>query len=99
MRVRTVRFQTRNPIVGAAILILVLALLVAVFTVGLTLLAGVAVVGGAGLLVRRALRGRLPAAEPPRLDPRLDGSREVFAPGQAPPERRLPRPGGLVDDA
>ena len=83
MRVRTMHFRTRNPIVGALVLLLVLAVLAAVFTVGLTLLAGLAVVGGAGLLVRRALRGRLPPPEPP-----LDRSREVLAP--LPNARRLP---------
>ena len=97
MRVRTVQFRTRNPIVGAAILLVVLAILAAVFTVGLTLLAGVALVGGAGLLVRRALRGGRRELEPP-LDrtrevlPRDAGLREVFPPGQAAPTRRLPGP-------
>ena len=97
-------FRTRNPIVGALILLLVLAVLAAVFTVGLTLLAGLAVVGGAGLLVRRALRGGRRELEPP-LDrtrevlPRDVGLREVFAPGQAAPTRRLPAPGDPVDDA
>jgi ABC-type transport system involved in cytochrome bd biosynthesis fused ATPase/permease subunit len=98
MRVRTVQFRTRNPIVGAVVLLIVLAILAAVFTVGLTLLAGLAVVGGAGLLVRRALRGGGRALEPP-LDrarevlPRDAGLREVFPSGQAAATRRLPHPG------
>ncbi len=88
MRVRTAHFRTRNPIVGAVILLLVLAVLAAVFTVGLTLLAGLAVVGGAGLLVRRALRGRLAAPEPPLDHSREVLPREVSAP--LPNARRLP---------
>jgi ABC-type transport system involved in cytochrome bd biosynthesis fused ATPase/permease subunit len=96
MRVRTVPFRTRNPIVGALVLLVVLAIVAAVFTVGLTLLAGLAVVGGAALLVRRALRGGRRELESP-LDrtrevlPRDAGAREVFPPGQAPATRRLPR--------
>jgi ABC-type transport system involved in cytochrome bd biosynthesis fused ATPase/permease subunit len=103
MRVRTVQFRTRNPIVGAAVVLLVLAVLLAVFTVGLTLLAGLAVVGGAGLLVRRALRGGRGALEPP-LDrtrevlPRDAALREVFPPGQEPQTRRLPTPGASTDE-
>src|SRR5688500_7085240 len=56
VRVRIVRLQTRNPVVGAALLVLVLALLAAVVAVGLTLLAALAAVGGAALLGRRVLR-------------------------------------------
>jgi hypothetical protein len=84
MPIRTVRFQTRNPVVAVALLLLVLALLAALFTVGIAVAGVLAVAGGAGLLARRALRGRLPRAEPPR----LDRSREVFAP--PPNARRLP---------
>ena len=104
MRVRTVHFRTRNPIVGAVLLLLLLAVLAAVFTVGLTLLAGLAVVGGAGLLVRRALRGGRRELEPP-LDrarevlPRDVRSREVVPHGQAAPTRRLPRPGDPANPA
>jgi hypothetical protein len=75
MRIRTVHLQTRNPIVAVALLLVVLALLAALFTVGIAVAGVLAVVGGAGLLARRALRGRLPAPEAPR----LDRSREVFA--------------------
>ena len=104
MRVRTVHFRTRNPIVGALLLLLLLAVVAAVFTVGLTLLAGLAVVGGAGLLVRRALRGGRRAVEPPldrarEVRPGDARSREVFPPGQAAPPRRLPAPGDPADDA
>src|SRR5205807_2314751 len=57
-RMRVVRFQTRNPLVGIALLVLVLAVLAVVFAASVTLLAGAAVVGGVGLLARRMLHRR-----------------------------------------
>lgn len=95
MPVRIVQLRSRNPVVVALVLVVVLALLAAVFAVGVTLLTAAAVVGGAGLLARRARRGRvLPPAQhgaPPRADRALDRTREVFPPGhQAPDARRLP---------
>lgn len=91
MRVRILRFQTRNPLVAAVLLIVLLALVAAVVAVGFTLLAGLAAVGAAGLLARRALGGRRPAAPP-----RLDRAQEVFPTTHLPPpERQLPpAPGG-----
>lgn len=89
MRVRILRFQTRNPVLGAIVLVLVLALLAAVFAVGLTLLAGLAVagavVGGGALLARRALGGRRTTTT---LPPPLDRAREVFPPGHDPSDER-----------
>lgn len=91
MRARIFRLQSRNPLVAVALLIVLLALIAAVVAVGVTLLAGAAVLGAAGLLVRRALgRGRVPTSAAPR----LDRAQEVFAPTEPlpalPPERRLP---------
>ena len=98
-RIRVVRLQSRNPLVGIALLLLVLALLAAVVVFGMALLAGAAVLGGAVYLGRRLVgrpvlgerggAGRLPGVE--AAVGRLDPSREVFAPGDgAPGGRRLP---------
>ena len=80
MRMRVVRFQSRNPLVVALFVALLLALIVALLTVGLAVGAGLAAVGGAALLVRRALGRRLPPADRRALDARagLDPGREVF---------------------
>lgn len=101
MRIRIVRLQTRNPVVGAALLVLLLALVAAVLAVGLTLLAALAVAGGAVLLGRRVLHGRRIAppapARPDRAGevfptraPTIDGVDATLAPTPAPPARRLP---------
>ncbi len=90
MPIRVVRFQTRNPVAAAAVLLLVLALLAVVLTVGLTLVAGLAVAGGAALLVRRVVGGRLPRGAPPALERPLDPGREVFPPAPGAEVRRLP---------
>src|SRR5438067_9775451 len=100
MRMRVVRFHSRNPLVVALFVALLLALLVALLTVGLAVGAGLAALGGAPLLVRRtlgrrALGRRLPPAHPPALDPRaaLDPGSEVF-PSADDRSRRLPPGGG-----
>jgi hypothetical protein len=90
VRARIFRLQTRNPIVAVALLIVVLALIAAVVAVGFTLLAGAAVLGAAGLLVRRALGGGRATLPEPRSERALDRAQEVFPPTQRPPERRLP---------
>ena len=99
MQVRIVQLRSRNPVVAALVLVVVLALLAAVVAVGFTLLAGAAVVGGAALLARRVLRGRaLPPDPASRGGFPLDRAREVFPPGRevldarvsGAPERRLP---------
>ena len=74
MPIRVVRFQSRNPIVVAAVVALLLAVLAVVLTVGLAVGAALAVVGGAALLSRRVLGRRLP---PPERQV-LDRSMEVF---------------------
>jgi hypothetical protein len=88
MRARIFHLRSRNPLVAVALLIVLLALVAAVVAVGFTLLAGAAVLGAVGLLVRRAL-GRGRATLPPPA-PRLDRALEVFPPTYHPPERRLP---------
>jgi hypothetical protein len=83
MRMRVIRFESRNPVVVALFVALLLALLVALLTVGLAVGAGLAAVGGAALLARRAFGRRLPPPDRRALDP----SREVLPP--APDDRRL----------
>ncbi len=83
MRVRVFRLQSANPVVAAILTILLLLLVVAVLVAGATLIAGVAVVGGllggATLLVRRALGLGRRGAPPPL--PTLDPANEVFPTG------------------
>ena len=82
---RVVRFESRNPVVVALFVALLLALLVAVLTVGLAVGAGLAAVGGAALLARRAFGRRGPSLPPP--DRALDPDLEVLPP--VPDDRRL----------
>jgi hypothetical protein len=80
-------FTTRNR--GASLLVglLVLGAGVALLMLGIALLAGVAIVGGAlgmGVIAYRALRGKRHAPlEPPSQATGLDPSLEVFAPPHA----------------
>ena len=80
-------FTTRNR--GASLLVglLVLGAGVALLMLGIALLAGVAIVGGAwgmGVIAYRALRGKRHAPlEPPPQATDLDPSLEVFAPPRA----------------
>jgi hypothetical protein len=87
--IRVVRLNARNPIVGVALLLVLVAVVLLVLTLGVTILAGAAVLGGAAFVVRRALRlGRRPAA-PERALPPLDPANEVFAPDEVDASRRL----------
>jgi hypothetical protein len=89
MRMRVVRFESRNPVVVALVAALLVALLVALLTVGLAVAAGLAAVGGAALLARRAFGRRRPFLPPPdrgALEP-LDPALEVMPP--TPDDRRL----------
>ena len=87
MQIRTVRLQTRNPVVALALTLIVVAVILLVLGLGVTLLAGAAVVGGAGLLARRVFRLR---RAPPTALPTLDPSREVFPAQQSEDRRALP---------
>jgi hypothetical protein len=69
------------------VLLIVVAMLVLVLGLGATLLAGAAVVGGAGLLARRVFRIRRPRAV---ALPTLDPAREVFAATESGNRRALP---------
>ena len=90
MQIRVVRFSTRSPLVGAALVALVLAVLVAVVVavvaVGVTLAVAVAAVGGAALLARRVLL-RHPRPAP---QPALGRAQEVFPPAPGDAAHRLP---------
>jgi hypothetical protein len=91
MQTRVFRIQSRNPIVGVAIGLIVVAVILLVLGLGVALLAGAAVIGGVGLLARRVLRLRRPA---PAILVKPDPAREVFAPREANDRRTLP-PGGV----
>jgi hypothetical protein len=86
MPIRVVRFRSRNPLVGVALLVLVLAVLAVLLTLGLALAAGLAAVAGAAVLARRALGRRAPPVAPPA----LRQGQEVFAPPRDTPPRPLP---------
>jgi len=87
MPMRVVRLNVRNPLVAAAVLLIVLAVILLVLGLGVALLAAGAVVGGVGLLARRVLRLRRPP--PARVAP-LDPSREGFAAAERRERRELP---------
>lgn len=84
-----VHFRTRNPLVGALILVVALGLLALVLALGVTVGVALAVLGGATLLGRRLLGRRAPATPPAA----LDVGREVFPPPSSVDARRLPRDG------
>ena len=88
MQMRVVRLNVRNPLVAAAVALILIAVVLLVLGLGVTLLAAGAVLGGAGLLARRVLRLRRPP--PPRIAP-LDPAREVF---EAPVRRHDALPPG-----
>jgi len=87
MQIRVLRFNSRNPLVGAALLLAVAAIVVALLVFGLMILAGLTVVGAVALLARKLLGPRgAPGGHAPQLDP----SREVFATRVEDHARRLP---------
>lgn len=91
MQIRVIRLGSRNPLVGAALLLVAVAVLVALVVFGLALLAGLTAVGGVALLARRLLGAR---RRPPRPLVPLDPSREVFSPGAIRPHVHPPQGGG-----
>lgn len=85
MHVRIFRLNVRNPLIGALLLLVALAFVIAAVVFGLTLLVGAVALGGVALLARRILRfGR---REPAKPQP-LDAAQEVFPPPG--PRQRLP---------
>lgn len=91
MQIRVVRLNTRNPIVGALLLVVVMALLAFLLTAGMALVAGGAVLGGVGYALRRVLGGKSLGEAPAGRRPRLEGlGEEVFPPGSRPASHRLP---------
>ena len=58
MQVRTVRFESKNPVVVGVILALIIAALFVFLSAALAVAAGVAVLGGVGFTARRLLGGR-----------------------------------------
>ncbi|MCC6927600.1 MAG: hypothetical protein IT359_01305 [Gemmatimonadaceae bacterium] len=88
MQLRIIRVDSRNPLVGILLLVVILALLAFVLTAGMALLAGGAVLGTVGYIARRLLGGkRLGATGSERERLGVAGD-EVFAPGQPLAARR-----------
>lgn len=97
MQIRVVRLNSRNPLVGAVLLVVVLALLAFLLTAGMALVAGGAVLGGVGYALRRVLGGAraaptvMPGSDSlhgiEEADPLVGGrlrplGEEVFPPGE-----------------
>ena len=53
MQIRVVQLNSRNPLVGALLLVVVLALIAFLLTAGMAIVAGGAVLGGVGYALRR----------------------------------------------
>ena len=87
MQIRFLRFTSRNPLVGAALLVAVVALVLALVVFGLALLAGLAAAGGVALLARRLLGARGRATAPRAM---LDPAREISPPGRSGARGELP---------
>ncbi len=82
MQIRVVRFESKNLLVGIALLVVLLAILAFVLTAGVALLAGGAAIGGVGYLVRRLVGGRQAlGASPVNRERVLRPEDEVFLPG------------------
>lgn len=92
MQIRVIRLNSRNPLVGAALLLAGAAILVALVVFGLVILAGLTVVGAVAFLARRLLGRRILGARPGAgaQAHELDPSGEVFATHSGDPSRRLP---------
>lgn len=93
MSSRIVRFESRNPLVVALFIALLVGLVGIVLTVGLVVGVGLAAAGGTALLARRILGRRLPNPRPRELDPDLDPDLEVFPPNSNDRAPRLPSDG------
>ncbi|HEX4936997.1 MAG TPA: hypothetical protein VFV33_27635 [Gemmatimonadaceae bacterium] len=87
VEIRVVQLKSRNPLVGALFLIVLLALVAFLLTAGLALAAGGALVGGAAYALRRVFGGKRLGGDPAGAhrgghattgDPGL----EVFAPSR-----------------
>ena len=60
MQIRIVRLNSRNPLVAILVIAVIVALLAFLFTAGLALAVGGAVLGAVGYLVRRVVGGQVP---------------------------------------
>lgn len=89
MQIRVVRLNSRNPLVGIVLLVVILAILALVLTAGMALLAGGAILGTVGYLARRVFGGKSLGAAPMEADRMVVMGEEVFPSSHLPEERRL----------
>lgn len=89
MQIRVVRLNSRNPLVGIVILVVILALLAFVLTAGMALLAGGAILGTVGYLARRIFGGKSLGAAPVEGERLVVMGEEVFPSVPLPVDRRL----------
>lgn len=89
MQIRVVRLNSRNPLVGIVVLVVILALLAFVLTAGMALLAGGAILGTVGYLARRIFGGKSLRATPVEGERLVAMGEEVFPSNHFPDGRRL----------
>lgn len=89
MQIRVVRLNSRNPLVGILLLVVILAILAFVLTAGMALLAGGAILGTVGYLARRIFGGKSLGTAPVEGERLVVMGEEVFPPSHLPAERRL----------
>lgn len=89
MQIRVVRLNSRNPLVGILLLVVILAILAFVLTAGMALLAGGAILGTVGYLARRIFGGKSLGAAPMEGERLVVMGEEVFPSSHLSPERRL----------
>lgn len=89
MQIRVVRLNSRNPLVGILLLVVILAILAFVLTAGMALLAGGAILGTVGYLARRILGGKSLGKAPVEGERLVVMGEEVFPSSHLPAERRL----------
>lgn len=89
MQIRVVRLNSRNPLVGILLLVVILAILALVLTAGMALLAGGAVLGTVGYMARRIFGGKSLGAAPEEGERLVVMGEEVFPSAPLPADRRL----------
>lgn len=89
MPIRVVRLNSRNPLVGILLLVVILAILAFVLTAGIALLAGGAILGTIGYLARRVFGGKSLGAAPTEGERVFVRGEEVFPSANLDGDKRL----------